>query len=1002
MNFIVQLIIAVVLNVAATIIQRNQQQSSAAPQQSEPGVSGTSRTGEGPATFIIGKYATPGQLVYPLSCWTSSETDATPNEYLVGVYGVSMLPVRGLDGVFVNGQECTLLTGEEETTIGLGYPVEEYRDSDDVDHLWVKFYDGTQESADSYLRDKFGSHPDRPWRSTAVGAGVAYVIVTARANREFFPAFPKYKFVLDGIELNDTRGDDEQENNIVAARTIMSGLYYDGAWFYGPQDVHANMLPTAQWEPEMDKCDESVNRKGGGSDKRYRCGMEITVTEQSIDIINELLKGCAGRITYASCQYKVLVGAPGSSVNSITEADVIVDHTQELDQFPGMQEIHNGVRGEYICPEEAWNYKDAPVRVDSDYVDADDGRELFHNVRYRSVWDNRQAQRLMKLALKDGRKFRRHVITVGPEFFGYEPLDVIDVTFTREGYDAKEFLITAKEDLPNGLCVIGLHEVDATDYDWEPDDDEDDFTFTVTSQSRPPAQTMTGWTAQPGYLKDANGNNWRPSIEVGYTGGLRDVRSVRIQARVAATEAGVFDGVVEYDPTESSPSVVLQGQFTPDTLYEVRGRFRPFGKRRTNWSSWLEVTTPDIRINTIDFSDGLQENLTFLRDTADDHIDKLQSLGETQTDILEDITDLYTKKVDAGALNTYARKSWVEEQNFAKTETVNQLSAVLDETNASALLVMKSVAKKVGSWSRVAMYVRVDAEEDVRSSDAAFYLESKAGKESRVVVIADKFIVAKSRGNGNPQPVFAVSGGKTHINEAVIPRLSADKVISKETITGNLIAEGEITAKHLTANSIDVGILKTDSVHQSFSARLTGNKNYKWKDDSFLYRILHTNNSYRDKPRYIVRTKWSSYGAQHVIVSATFHYAVLPAPDNDNSESYHRFVEFGISEDKKKASRRSVIAVDGFKIFGQRQPNPTRFMEFYSKTVTVVHQTNYGDVDRRNRRRTRWLAYYRTTKTGPVGGLLFILGCDITVAAYHLKTKANESAEFFGISDQSE
>src|SRR5690606_26461034 len=116
----------------------------------------------------------------------------TPNAYFTQVVSVSDLPVRGLSAVYVGGVRCTLADTPAES---MGYPIIEYRVGG-KDHLWVKFYDGTQTTADAFLLDKFGSDAERPWESDMIGRGVAYAVVTALVNRELFSGFPSYLFEI--------------------------------------------------------------------------------------------------------------------------------------------------------------------------------------------------------------------------------------------------------------------------------------------------------------------------------------------------------------------------------------------------------------------------------------------------------------------------------------------------------------------------------------------------------------------------------------------------------------------------------------------------------------------------------------------------------------------------------------------------------------------------------------------------------------------------------------
>lgn len=799
MNLIVQLIITVVAALVSTLLTK---QPELEVQEQRQGVRGSTTTGTKPATFIIGKYATAGHRIYPRSSWTGGGTDAVPNEFGVDVIGLSMLPVRSLDSVIVNGETVTLDTENEHAS--RGYPVEEYRD-DDVDHLWVKFYDGTQTTADSYLVDKFGSHPDRPWRSTHVGKGISYVIVTRRANREFFPGYPKYKFVVNGYELNDTRdGENEQENNAVAIRTLLSGISYNGKWFYGPQDIDADyQLPTSNWETGMDVCDESVNRKGGGSDKRFRCGMEISVDEPLIDVINELLKGCNGRMTNVAGRYKILVGSPGSSVKSITDDDIIASHPISLDQFPGMQDTHNGIRAQYVCPEEAWNMKDAPPRIDSDFVAEDDGRELIHNETYRAVWDQRQCQRLMRAALRDNRRFAQRVVTLGPEFFEYEPLDVITWTSTREGYSSKKFLITAIEDTPDGLTVVGLREIDPDDYDWTPDDDELPFTFTVVSQSRPAQQTASGFSFAPESIKDESGGGWRPTIEVTCTAGLSTIRAVEVHAQIRTGTSPDTWGpkatyYLEYDKTESAPyEFLLDGTFKPNQLYRVRARYLTRGKRRNSaWSSWSQVTTPNILIEQSDLSADVSDLLDDISDDYDDLATLVASLGATASNFSDLHEWVYSGTDNEYAIVRLAKKTYVD-QNFATASALNQVSASVSDATAGGLLKFEASASRTDEFGNTIsrLTAHMFADNGTTLVENLFFMEANAATDlATTCFVQDRFFVATSiNKNANVFPIFAVQGGEVIIDNARIKSLTSDNIDVNEVLTvGNVVISGKI------------------------------------------------------------------------------------------------------------------------------------------------------------------------------------------------------------------
>ena len=153
MSFIIQIIVALVLSAAATLIQQALAKRPEQPRKA--GVRGEIQVGgDNPLACIVGRYATAGQFEYANTWGTPG---GVPNSKYVKVVSVSDLPVRGLAGFFVDGSRVTF-GGTPDPD--MGYPVLEYRKGA-KDFLWVKFYDGTQTTPDAYLRDKFGEDPER-------------------------------------------------------------------------------------------------------------------------------------------------------------------------------------------------------------------------------------------------------------------------------------------------------------------------------------------------------------------------------------------------------------------------------------------------------------------------------------------------------------------------------------------------------------------------------------------------------------------------------------------------------------------------------------------------------------------------------------------------------------------------------------------------------------------------------------------------------------------------
>lgn len=1022
---IIQAIISIALSVAANYIQQSRAQDKSANAR-KIGLRGTTSVGTAPGTFILGYYGTPGHRLAPRLSWT--ETDGTPNEYIVDVIGVSLLPARGLDQFYVFGEAVTL---DATPHADYGYPVLEYRDDDtSEDHMWIRFYDGTQTEADAYLIDKFGSHPSYPWDANMIGVGMAYAIITCRAHETLFPRSPhdSYYFGVNGIELDDTRGDDEHENPAVAIRTILKGIYYDGTIVYGPQKITDYQLPTTQWEPEMDKCDAAVSISGGGTEKAYRCGLEVSCDVEPYVTINELLKGCNGRIAEIGGTYKILVGEPGSSVVSFTDADVIVSEGQSYAPFPRLEEIINGVRFTYPSPEDGWNVREGRPRFDGDYEAADDDRRLIEELKLKSVPFRRQAQRVAKATLLESRKFRRHSHTMKPAWWQYEPLDVVTWTSSLNGYSSKQFLVTAIDDLPDAHQVPALLELDPDDYDWSSDDELNIDPVDLTPR-RPSAQSVPDWAVAPGKIKDEDDADWRPTLSCSFRAALADVKGIRIQwRRVGYTD--YQEGRFDYDRSDTSPTILLPGHFRPAVEYEARAKLRARGKRKLTWSSWLSATTPDLRIRNDDIFDGVVDTAKLAADVkatladfasfADDALTRLGALEVGDAGVLQQINDLGLRvATNEGALVSKLDRVTADTL-YASATSVTTALAQIDDLWASGQIVIQAQTPPAvdrddpvrNAWvARVGMMVR--SVSGGQQFNGGFWIDLRQNGATRIVAASDRFYFVNPA-NGALAALFDTSN---KFNTAYIPTLTADHIdvdslfakrkitigdiltnnnrnddgqIKRDILLGKIkgiwLEDGTVTATHIQSGTVVARHIASDSIQQMFGGRST--------------RVRTYNGTF---PPSVVRhstTKWANWGAQSVIVTATFYYYMVPheaSNDRQTSEPWGRSVTFGIYEYKKgKRKDRDIIGQEIEEFYGFREKSPKRNVRI--KTVTAIHRTNYGSLNFSPSEwrdyRARWAAFFNSNSTGySAAGTLIIFKSTIDVAVFHMQTDTPKIAD---------
>lgn len=595
---LINIIIGVILSAASTLLQQ-----AFAPkrpdQQRRTGTRGSALFGgKVPQYFLVGTVGEAGKREYR-NAWGSS--GGVPNAYLTDVYSFGDLPGISLIGLFVNGVRVTV---SETGAVAQGYPVPEYSG-----HLWWKFLNGSQTTADSYLVDKFGGDADRAWTSEMIGRGVPVLITTALWSETLWTSFPEIVGEFQGIPLYDPRQDDTaggegdqrwddpstwafSDNNAVIIYNIERGIYYDGAKIWGGSSTAAQ-LPYDVWAAAMDACDEQValDTDPVTYESRFRAGRRINLNERPADVIKELLIACNGRISHAADgTVYVLVGVPDEADAAFSDADVLATEPLGSIPFPNLDEVINGATATYREPAQAWEDKETAPFLRSDLVDEDDGREHIDGLDLGVVFSGTQAQRILKAVIEEGRRFRRHVVALPPEFAIYRPLSVLEWTSDRFDYEDKMFLVTARTISPWGQVILGLQEIDPADHDWNPETDEHPLSFAPVVTNRPAPQEVSGPSVEPVPGTLAYDVFWSaPSVAV-------DVQFVRVSHRKPDDEGAYYTVLVPLPDLLTGSARIPVGIDLNGTAIEVQLEYLSFSGRETVASAWMPVTIANVTL----------------------------------------------------------------------------------------------------------------------------------------------------------------------------------------------------------------------------------------------------------------------------------------------------------------------------------------------------------------------------------------------------------------------
>lgn len=620
-SFLFKAILGIALNVGISLLQRARAKKEQEKQARENAGVQVQLQGGGavPLTIPFGFTATAGNLEY-VGVWGAA--GKTPNAYLHMVISLADMPIESLVGVIVNGRRHNI--GTTPYSVGgdlVGYPIAGFT-KNGANYLWIHFYDGTQTVADPLMRARFGGNA-RPWTANHIGRGIPYVVITARYDETLFASgLPQFIFEILGVKLYDVSKDSTAggsgtqrwntpstwaytDNAIVVAYNVIRGMYYGSQWMYGGQNMAAALLPSANWIAGISEAARLIPLSagaGGGNERQFRCGGTIEVDVQPLETVRNLLVASNSRLTELGGKFKVLCGAPGAAVASITDESIVITEGQSLDPFKSLEETFNGIHATYPERDQNWEMYDAPPRYYPAFEAIDDGRRLVADTQFVFVPFKYQVQRLMNAMIQDNRRMIVHQITLPPWAYALEPNDVISWTSVRNGYSAKKFLIVGITGAPTYNQTLQITEIDPSDYDWNtglelesPLGDVGPIDIAV--------QSATGFQVFPSTFADADGVDRRPTIEVRMDGDLDDVISVQIQVRLEATGDLVFDVTLPYgnpDLNANPKSIVLNGTFLPNTEYEVRCKLIPITPRDTDWTAWLPVTTPDVRLGAND------------------------------------------------------------------------------------------------------------------------------------------------------------------------------------------------------------------------------------------------------------------------------------------------------------------------------------------------------------------------------------------------------------------
>lgn len=242
-------------------------------------------------------------------------------------------------------------------------------------------------------------------------------------------------------------------------------------------------------------CDDLINLKGGGTEKRYTLNAKFEANQSHEEILQQMRQSMAGNIIYSNGKWKILAGIYRTPVATLNKEDI--QSPIEISTMVGNSEIFNGVKGTFIDANNGYEVTEFPTVKNSSYATID-GQERFEDIILNCTTSQSMAQRIAKIILEDIRR----QITLQADFklnpaLKLDAGDNILFNFSDYGWSNKVFEVIDYEPIldPNaGLLVsLSLKEIDSNIWNWDPNADQNTNSV-APSTNLPNAQNVTAIT----------------------------------------------------------------------------------------------------------------------------------------------------------------------------------------------------------------------------------------------------------------------------------------------------------------------------------------------------------------------------------------------------------------------------------------------------------------------------------------------------------------------------
>ena len=405
------------------------------------------------------------------------ETSGSDNQYLYGalvlcegeINAITKIKVDDadvtFDGAFANGTQIT----SNDTRFG--------------DTITIQPFYGSDSQVASSLLTTLSS-----WGSNHKLSGLCYIAFRIKWDADKYSNIPNIQAEVEGkkIEIiNENLTVTANQYSTNPAFVLMDYLTNDR---YGKGINRGDLDLQSFYDASQVAIEQVVPHSGAGTINLFDCNAVIDTSKRIIENTRILLKGMRGFLPYTKGVYRLILETSGTSTLSLNSDNIIGGLKVNSEK---KNQKYNRVQANFINPDK--NYQSDTVVYDTDHatLKAEDGGFLQEGViDLPTITNVYQAEEFAEIVLERSRNSLTVELIANYEALNLAIGDLVDVTSTITGFNAKPFRVVSMAINPDFSVALSLMEHQDSWYDFSEKTEKDiipDTNFPNPFSTQPPA-----------------------------------------------------------------------------------------------------------------------------------------------------------------------------------------------------------------------------------------------------------------------------------------------------------------------------------------------------------------------------------------------------------------------------------------------------------------------------------------------------------------------------------